>query len=97
MALPAGLTCSECHHLKRCLGFGVTKPENDHCDWDPSRFAFSLSRASAYKEALVKARNVLARCNREGWLLADFEDYIEGAIKDADKALGAHWIENSKA
>jgi hypothetical protein len=38
MALPPGMTCKDCHHLRRCimlLGIPIT---NTTCDFSPSRF-----------------------------------------------------------
>lgn len=38
MLLPAGKTCADCWHQKRCtMLFGVTLT-NTWCDWAPSRF-----------------------------------------------------------
>ena len=39
MALPAGKTCADCKHIKRCLGFGFTEPQRKSCDFHPNRFA----------------------------------------------------------
>ena len=39
MALPAGKTCADCKHTKRCVGFGFTEPERAACDFHPNRFA----------------------------------------------------------
>jgi hypothetical protein len=38
MGLPDGKTCGDCAHCRRCcLIFGHT-PEDEVCDWYPSRF-----------------------------------------------------------
>ena len=38
MKLPAGLTCGDCAHIKRCKAmFGHTESDVS-CDWAPSRF-----------------------------------------------------------
>lgn len=38
MGLPEGKTCSDCAHCRRCcLMFGHI-PEDQSCDWSPSRF-----------------------------------------------------------
>lgn len=38
MDLPEGKTCSDCYHCRRCcLIFGHI-PEDEVCDWHPSRF-----------------------------------------------------------
>jgi hypothetical protein len=42
---PYGGRCGECFHLDRCLaliGPDNIKPENTHCDWDPSRWRPSV-------------------------------------------------------
>ena len=39
MKLPAGKTCGDCFHIRRCLGLGYTSAEaNTSCDFWPSRF-----------------------------------------------------------
>lgn len=38
MDLPAGKTCGDCAHCRRCtLMFGHI-PSDESCDWSPSRF-----------------------------------------------------------
>lgn len=38
MRLPAGNTCGNCHHIRRCKTiFGHTETDA-YCDWSPSRF-----------------------------------------------------------
>lgn len=38
MRLPAGTTCGDCGHIRRCkLMFGHTETDTT-CDWAPSRF-----------------------------------------------------------
>lgn len=38
MSLPEGKTCGDCVHCRRCtLMFGHI-PEDQSCDWSPSRF-----------------------------------------------------------
>lgn len=38
MDLPAGMTCADCVHCRRCtLMFGHI-PADESCDWSPSRF-----------------------------------------------------------
>ncbi|MEX0497688.1 hypothetical protein AB3X34_04525 [Raoultella terrigena] len=38
MKLPAGNTCGNCRHLRRCKAmFGHTETDT-YCDWSPSRF-----------------------------------------------------------
>lgn len=38
MSLPAGKTCAGCYHCRRCcLIFGHI-PDDEVCDWAPSRF-----------------------------------------------------------
>ena len=36
--LPLGTTCSDCEHVKRCVGLGITKFTETLCDFAPSRF-----------------------------------------------------------
>lgn len=38
MKLPDGKTCKDCRHIKRCVTFGFTKPDNTFCDFFPIRF-----------------------------------------------------------
>jgi hypothetical protein len=38
-ALPAGKTCGDCHHLRRCRWLIGVRPTATACDWAPSRFA----------------------------------------------------------
>jgi hypothetical protein len=39
MRLPAGVTCGDCVHIRRCkLIFGHVETDT-YCDWSPSRFA----------------------------------------------------------
>ncbi|EPP8464873.1 TPA: hypothetical protein ACTXAV_000175 [Raoultella planticola] len=41
MNLPAGSTCGNCHHIRRCKAmFGHTETDT-YCDWSPSRFAMA--------------------------------------------------------
>ena len=50
-ALPDGRTCQDCAHFLRCRFLLCCNPENEVCDWDPSRFVIlvpstSLDRAT---------------------------------------------------
>jgi hypothetical protein len=38
MKLPAGITCDDCIHARRCFGFVFSKSGNSSCDFWPSRF-----------------------------------------------------------
>lgn len=39
MVLPAGKTCADCRHLRRCLAFGFTASEHEPvCSFFPRRF-----------------------------------------------------------
>lgn len=38
MDLPEGKTCSDCRHVKRCCAIFGHIPEDEVCDWFPSRF-----------------------------------------------------------
>lgn len=39
MALPRGQTCHDCQHCARCVAMFGHIPEDEVCDWYPSRFA----------------------------------------------------------
>lgn len=39
MDLPAGKTCADCVHCRRCCAIFGHIPEDQVCDWSPSRFA----------------------------------------------------------
>jgi len=45
MDLPAGKTCGDCVHSKRCTMMFGHIPADEYCDWSPSRF-----RAAAVAE-----------------------------------------------
>lgn len=38
MELPAGKTCADCAHCKRCCSIFGHIPADEVCDWYPSRF-----------------------------------------------------------
>lgn len=38
MDLPAGKTCADCVHSRRCCAIYGHIPEDEVCDWYPSRF-----------------------------------------------------------
>ncbi|WP_219097718.1 hypothetical protein [Pseudomonas sp. UMAB-40] len=38
MDLPAGKTCADCVHCRRCTMMFGHIPEDESCDWAPSRF-----------------------------------------------------------
>ncbi|MCE7510281.1 hypothetical protein [Alloalcanivorax xenomutans] len=38
MDLPAGKTCADCVHCQRCCSIFGHIPEDETCDWSPSRF-----------------------------------------------------------
>lgn len=38
MKLPAGKTCDNCVHIKRCLAFGFTELGRTSCDFHPNKF-----------------------------------------------------------
>lgn len=39
MDLPQGKTCADCKHCRRCCAIFGHIPEDQVCDWYPSRFA----------------------------------------------------------
>lgn len=43
MLLPAGKSCGDCSHIRRCKAiFGHTETDT-YCDWSPSRFVVDSS------------------------------------------------------
>lgn len=47
MRLPAGATCGNCHHIRRCKAiFGHVETDNS-CDWSPSRFIAGKTEGAA--------------------------------------------------
>lgn len=47
MTLPAGTTCGDCAHIRRCkLMFGHVETDTS-CDWAPSRFKSAAATGSA--------------------------------------------------
>jgi hypothetical protein len=38
MRLPPGVTCADCKHIERCVGFGFSLPGCTSCDFWPNRF-----------------------------------------------------------
>lgn len=47
MALPAGNTCGDCAHIRRCtLIYGHTAQDKT-CDWSPSRFIAASKEGAA--------------------------------------------------
>lgn len=38
MDLPEGKTCADCVHCERCTKIFGHIPEDEACDWSPSRF-----------------------------------------------------------
>ena len=50
MDLPAGNTCADCVHCRRCtLMFGHI-PADEVCDWSPSRFRATPQPAEAQQQ-----------------------------------------------
>lgn len=47
MDLPVGKTCGDCVHVRRCTAMFGHIPEDESCDWSPSRFR---EKASATPE-----------------------------------------------
>lgn len=42
MSLPEGKTCGDCVHVRRCTAMFGHIPEDEACDWSPSRFRASV-------------------------------------------------------
>lgn len=38
MRLPAGITCGDCVHIRRCKAIYGHVEADTYCDWSPSRF-----------------------------------------------------------
>lgn len=38
MRLPAGKTCGDCFHIRRCKAMFGHVETDTYCDWSPSRF-----------------------------------------------------------
>lgn len=47
MDLPAGQTCGTCVHARRCTSMFGHIPEDEACDWSPSRFRASVAAHAA--------------------------------------------------
>ncbi len=45
MRLPAGKTCGDCFHIRRCKAMFGHVETDTYCDWSPSRFRAMLSAA----------------------------------------------------
>ena len=45
MILPAGKTCDNCLHAKRCVNLFGCNLSNDYCDWSPARFVPRIADA----------------------------------------------------
>lgn len=45
MDLPEGKTCENCAHVRRCCTMFGHIPENEVCDWYPSRFRPAMPNA----------------------------------------------------
>ena len=46
MRLPAGVTCDDCAHAKRCFGLGFSAPGRASCDFWPSRYRAPVRSAA---------------------------------------------------
>lgn len=46
MSLPAGMTCIDCVHVRRCCTMFGHIPGDETCDWAPSRFRARVPAAS---------------------------------------------------
>lgn len=44
MNLPVGMTCGDCVHSRRCTMIFGHIPEDEVCDWAPSRFRMDVVR-----------------------------------------------------
>lgn len=50
MRLPAGITCGDCAHIRRCKAIFGHVETDTFCDWSPSRFAARKTIAKATGE-----------------------------------------------
>lgn len=60
MDLPAGMTCADCVHCSRCTAMFGHIPEDETCDWSPSRFRRDAGRAEYLSWFPVVPRGVPA-------------------------------------
>lgn len=44
MDLPSGRTCADCVHCRRCCTMFGHIPEDESCDWSPSRFRLDTGK-----------------------------------------------------
>jgi hypothetical protein len=76
-----GTTCADCLHIVRCTALGCTWPEREECDWDPSRFYFSLRyirrvRKEAFEAGYNQGHNdTVESCVRDS-AEAAWDDYM---------------------
>lgn len=43
--LPDGVSCGDCVHFERCKRFISARPDDEVCDWIPSRFVLRSTHA----------------------------------------------------
>lgn len=43
MDLPEGKSCADCRHCQRCCAIFGHVPEDEVCDWFPSRFSETVA------------------------------------------------------
>ena len=46
MELPPGKTCADCAHCRRCCAIFGQIPQDEVCDWSPSRFRAAAALAA---------------------------------------------------
>lgn len=60
MRLPAGVTCGNCHHIRRCKTiFGHTESDT-YCDWSPSRFVAGNVRCEHCTVGMIGAKPIFS-------------------------------------
>lgn len=75
MDLPPGMTCADCVHCRRCTMIFGHIPQDQVCDWSPSRFHFDAGRAEYHSWFPIRASGVATRsATRFG------KPYLDGLI-----------------
>lgn len=75
MRLPAGTTCGDCHHIRRCKAmFGHTETDT-YCDWSPSRFVRAKVKCERCTVGMIGSKPIMS--GEWAAAQADFDRVIE--------------------